>query len=132
MGHLHTSSDHLAGVHHRAAPQSNQAFGLGFQGGLATIFNEGDGGFGVDFVKNSLTHAGFVQSFRDGLFIAETTEGLVGHQKHLLVAALAADFANLSARCMAFNYFRLRKGDVVDHFAGQTVDLFSEEIGVHG
>ena len=33
---------------------------------------------------------------------------------------------------MAFHYLWLREGYFVDHLAWQTVDLFSEKIGVHG
>jgi len=33
---------------------------------------------------------------------------------------------------MAFHYLGLGKRNVMNHFPGQTMDLFSEKIGIHG
>ena len=71
------------------------------------------------------------QRFSDSLLIAHRTEGLVGHQKNVVVAALTTDFSNLLARLMAFPHFRLRNGNGMDDLAWQPVNLFPDMIRIH-
>jgi hypothetical protein len=58
-------------------------------------------------------------------------QGRIGHQQDLLITALAADGAYVSASTQTFRYLGLRQWDCMYHFARQTANLLSQTIGIH-
>ena len=131
VGHFYPGSHHLAGVHHRAAAEGDDAVGAALQRQLPSRLDRGDGGFGMDIVKHGAAHAGRFQRSDDGLFETQRMERPVRDEQHLLVAVFTADSADLPARSVTFRHVRFRQGNRVYDLSGQLVYLFPEAIGIH-